>query len=303
MTNFPLIKGIFPAAMTMFTQEGDLDEAGTMRHVEYLIRSGAHGVIACGTSGEFIALTNEERLRVIGWIVQAAAGRVPVYAGTGHYSTRLTIELSQAAEKMGADGLILILPYYQKPPKEAIIQHFHTIRGETSLPMMLYNNPGYAGTVELTPLDVAALVEEGVFQSIKSTFESVVPVHDLLYLCGDRLRIFYGSFKAPMQALLTGAHGWISGFPNFLTAGCVELYNACAAGDVVEARACWNKLLPFVHIYTHQTLGPVNDLAIYRAGLDLMGEYGGYSREPFYPLTDKQRAQLKSLMQREGILS
>jgi 4-hydroxy-tetrahydrodipicolinate synthase len=275
MTDFPLISGIFPAALTMFTDEGKLDEAGTVQHVEYLIRSGAHGLIACGTSGEFIAMTNEERLRVIGWIVQAAAGRVPVYAGAGHYSTQLTIELCQAAEKAGADGLILILPYYQKPPKEAIFQHFRTVRRETSLPMMLYNNPGYAGCVELTPRDVAALVEEDVFQSIKSTFESVVPVHDLLYLCSDRLRVFYGSFKAPLEALLAGAHGWISGFLNFLTADCVALYDACAAGDVVKARAAWYKLLPFIHVYTHQTLGPVNDLAIYRAGLELIGQYGG----------------------------
>jgi 4-hydroxy-tetrahydrodipicolinate synthase len=302
MTDFPLIGGIFPAALTMFTADGDLDEAGTIRHVEYLVRSGAHGLVACGTSGEFIAMTNEERLRVIGWIIQAAAGRVPVYAGAGHYSTRLTIELSQAAEQAGAAGLILILPYYQKPPKEAIIRHFRTVRRETSLPLMLYNNPAYAGCVELTPRDVAALVEEGLFQSIKSTFESVVPVHDLLYLCGDRLRVFYGSFQAPLEALLAGAHGWISGFLNFLTADCVALYAACAAGDVARARLIWHKLLPFIQLYTHQVLGPVNDLAIYRAGLDLMGQYGGYSRPPFYPLAESQRALLRSLMQQAGIL-
>lgn len=302
MAHFPLIRGIFPAALTMFTQHGDLDEAGTVRHIEYLIRKGAHGIIACGTSGEFIAMTDEERKRVTGWIVKAAAGRVPVYAGAGHYSTRLTIELCHAAERAGADGLILILPYYQKPPKAAIIQHFRTLRRETTLPIMLYNNPAYAGCAELTPLDVATLAEEGVFQSVKSTFESVVPVHDLLYLCGDRLRVFYGSFQAPLEALLAGAHGWISGFLNFLTADCVALYDACAAGDLVRVHAVWNRLLPFIHLYTHQTLGPVNDLAIYRAGLDLMGEYGGYSRAPFYPLTDVQRTTLKSLMQREGIL-
>src|SRR5574341_913754 len=155
MAHFPLISGIFPAALTMFTEHGDLDEAGTARHMEYLIRKGAHGIIACGTSGEFIAMTDEERTRVTGWIVKAAAGRVPVYAGAGHYSTRLTIELCHAAERAGADGLILILPYYQKPPKAAIIQHFRTLRRETALPIMLYNSPAYAGCAERTPLDVA----------------------------------------------------------------------------------------------------------------------------------------------------
>ncbi len=296
------IGGVWPAAMTMFTKDGDLDEQATADHVDFLIRQGVHGIVSCGTSGEFIAMTEAERVRVFQIMVQAAAGRVPVYAGAGHYSTRITVELCHQAEEAGAAGYILILPYYQKPPKPAIFEHFRTVRRETKLPIMLYNNPAYAGCAELTPWDVAKLVDEGVFQSIKSTFESVVPVHNLLYLCGDRLRVFYGSFQAALEGLLAGAHGWISGFLNFLPARCVALWDACQKGDVLKARAIWNELLPFINLYTQQQLGPVNDLAIYRTGLEMMGQHGGYSRAPFYPLTDEQKATLKNLMKKQGLI-
>lgn len=303
MSDLPIISGIFPATMTMFTADGDIDEENTARHVDYLIRSGAHGIVATGTSGEFIAMTEHERLRVMQVVIDAAARRVPVYAGTGHFSTRLTIELTQAAEKMGADGVIVIQPYYQKPPKPAIIEHFHAVRRETSLPIMLYNNPQYAGCVEFTSREVARLAEEGVIQSVKSTFESVVPVQDLLYLCGDQLRVFYGSFNAPMEAFMAGAHGWVSGFLNMFTREAVAMYNASLAGDVVRAREIWNWLLPFKHLYSHQILGPLNDIAIYRAGLEMLGQHGGYSRAPFNPLTPAQRSGLQELMQKQGMLA
>jgi 4-hydroxy-tetrahydrodipicolinate synthase len=298
----PPIAGIWPAVLTMFDAGGAIDEEATARHVHYLLRSGAHGLVAAGTSGEFIALENDERARVIRVVVDAAAGRVPVYAGTGHASTRHTIALTEQAERAGAAGVIVILPYFQRPPKPAVLDHYRAVRAATALPIMLYNNPANSACVELTSRDVAALAEEGVIQSVKSTFESCVPVHDLLHRCGDRLRVFYGSFQAPMEALLGGAHGWISGFLNFLTADCVALHAATTRGDVAEARRIWDRLLPFKQLFTHQVLGPVNDLAIWRAGLDLLGEHGGRSRLPFEPLTADQRRALADLMRRQGYL-
>jgi 4-hydroxy-tetrahydrodipicolinate synthase len=303
MINSPDIHGIFPAAMTMFDADGSIDAEATARHIEFLIANGAHGIIAAGTSGEFIAMTEQERIYVIQLIVEAAQGRVPVYAGTGHFSTRLTIEMTQAAERLGANGAIIIQPYYQKPPKPAIIEHFLAVRRETGLPIMLYNNPQYAGCAEFTSREVARLAEDGVIQSVKSTFESVVPVQDLTHFCDQRFRIFYGSFNAPMEAFFSGAHGWVSGFLNLFTKQCCGLYTACCEGNVAHARAIWQWLLPFKHLYTQQTLGPVNDLAIYRAGLDLLGLHGGYSRPPFNPLTASQREGLKQLMLKQGMLT
>ena len=106
-----------------------------------------------------------------------------------------------------------------------------------------------------------------------------------------------------MEALLGGAHGWISGFLNFLTADCVALFDACHRGDVIEARRLWSRLLPFKQLFTHQVLGPVNDLAIYRAGLEMLGEHGGHSRLPFEPLTVEQRGILRNLLLQQGTLA
>jgi 4-hydroxy-tetrahydrodipicolinate synthase len=286
----------------MFTREGDIDEAATARHVDYLIRGGAHGIVACGSSGEFVAMSPEEQVRVIRLIIDAAAGRVPIVASTGHYSTRHTIAMTQEAEAMGAAAALVTLPYYQKPPKPSVLAHYRALRRHTGLPLLVYNNPLLAGCEELTPRDLCALWREGVAQGVKSTVATVVPVHDLRFLCDDSFRVFYGSFDAPMEALLAGAHGWISGFLNFLTRDCVTLWDACAAGDVPRAREAWNFLLPFKQLYTHRLLGPVNDLAIYRAGLDLLGETGGWSRLPFEPLTAEQREELRKLMVRQGVL-
>lgn len=303
MSDLQSIKGIMPASLTMFDRDGEIDEPATARHIEYLLSSGVHGLVAAGTSGEFIAMTVQERMRVIELIVDTVSGRVPVVAATGHYSTRLTIDMTQQAERMGAAAVLLILPYFQNPPKRSIIEHYRAVRHNTDLPLLIYNNPQSAASVELTARDLCSLWQEGVAQGVKSTFASVVPVHDLLHLCDETFRVIYGSFQSPMEALLGGAHGWISGFLNFLTRDCVALYEACAAGDVAEARRVWNFLLRFKQLYTHQLLGPINDLAIYRAGLELMGQTGGYSRLPFEPLTSSQRDQLEALMKEQHILT
>ena len=298
-----VIGGVFPASLTMFDSDGEIDEAGTTDHVRYLLTNGAHGIVAGGTSGEFIAMTCEERTRLCALIIEAANGKVPVYAGTGHYSTKLTIEMTHKAEDAGADGVLIIHPYYQKPPKSSIINHFRTIRRETRLPIMLYDNPAYAGCVELGPVSIASLFEEGTIQAVKSTFPSVVPVQDLLSMCDDEFRVFYGSFQSPMEALLAGAHGWISGFPNLLTSLCVELYRACNSGEVEAARAVWRRLLPFKQLYTLHGAGSCSDLAIYRAGLDMIGQHGGYSRSPLEPLSEGLAQRLRTLLENEKLLA
>jgi 4-hydroxy-tetrahydrodipicolinate synthase len=154
-------RGIFPAALTMFDRDNNLDEEATTRHWDWLIRDqGADGLVITGTSGEFIALTYEERLRVFRLAESVVRKRVPIIFGSGHYSTKLTIQLSEEAQKRGADALIIILPYYQKPPKPAVIAHYRRIRKATNVPIMLYNNPHNSACVDLNPQEIAQLVEK-----------------------------------------------------------------------------------------------------------------------------------------------
>jgi len=294
--NLDRFRGIFPAALTMFDRENNLDEEATALHWEWLIGQGVDGLVIAGTSGEFIALENHERLRLFRLAKDVCAKRVPLILGTGHYSTRLTIEMSVAAQKMGADAVIVILPYYQRPSKSAVIRHFRDVRGAVDVPIMLYNNPANSACVDFTPREIARLVEEDVIHMVKSTYETVVPIHDLAYLAGDRMAIFYGSFQAAFEAMAAGAHGWISGVLNVAPRAAREMFDAVTRNDAHRGFEIWKRILPLVHLYTHQQVGPVSDLAIYRSILNIWGLKGGYSRNPFYPLSEEEEGRLRGLL-------
>jgi 4-hydroxy-tetrahydrodipicolinate synthase len=290
--------GIFPAALTMFDRDNNLDEEGCARHWDWLIRQGVDGLVIAGTSGEFIAMENGERLRLFKLAKDVCGGRVPLIFGSGHYSTKYTIELSQAAQDLGADAIIIILPYYQKPPKPAVIRHFRDVRTAVNLPIMLYANPSNTACVDLTPRDIARLVDEDIVHMVKATYETVVPVHDLRFLVGDRMAIFYGSFQAPFEALTARADGWISGILNVIPKAAKLMYRAIVAeNDAQRGFEIWKRILPLVHLYTHQQIGPVSDLATYRSILNFWGLKGGYSRNPFYPLDQAEEQRLRELLE------
>ncbi|MFN0168053.1 MAG: dihydrodipicolinate synthase family protein [Bryobacteraceae bacterium] len=299
---YPLEKfrGIFPAALTTFDKDNNLDENATAAHWEWLIRQGVDGLVIAGTSGEFIALENDERVRLFRLARDVVKGRVPLIYGSGHYSTRLTVELSLQAAALGADALIVILPYYQKPSKAAVIEHFRHVRKAADLPVMLYNNPANSACVDLNPREIAQLVDEDVLHMVKSTYETVVPVHDLSFLLGDRMAIFYGSFQAAYEAFCAGAHGWVSGVLNVVPKAAKAMYEACLHNDARRGFAIWKKILPIVHLYTWQQVGPVSDLATYRSILNFWGLHGGYSRNPFFPLDEQQEAVLRKLLEASG---
>jgi len=295
-------RGIFPAALTMFDKDNWLDEAATARHWEWLIeQQRVDGLVIAGTSGEFIAMESEERRRIFRLARDVVRGRVPVIFGSGHYSTKITIELSEDAEKCGADAVIVILPYFQKPSKAAVIEHYRRIRKAINVPLMLYNNPGNSACVDFSPLEISRLAEEDVIHMVKSTYGTVEPVHELSYLLGDKIAIFYGSFLAGFEGLCGGAHGWISGLLNVGAGAAKELYKAVVLdNDVRRGFRIWKRMLPLVHLYTHQQIGPVSDLVIYRSILDLWGLEGGYSRDPFFPLDRDQVEKLRSILEQTG---
>jgi 4-hydroxy-tetrahydrodipicolinate synthase len=136
---------------------------------------------------------------------------------------------------------------------------------------------------------------------VKSTFGTVEPVHDLSLMAGDRMAIFYGSFIAAFEGLAAGAHGWVSGVLNVATKAAKALYDAVVVqNDARKGLRIWKRILPIVHLYTHQQVGPVSDLATYRSMLNFWGLHGGYCRDPFFPLDDKQESKLRDLMDRSG---
>lgn len=293
--------GIFPAGMTYFDAEGNLDTRATLDHWSWLVDQGVHGLVVAGTSGEFVALTIEERMQLIRLAVEQFGGKLPIIAGTGHNATKLTIDISRESQEIGVDAMIVILPYYSRPPIPSVINHYRALRKATERPIMLYNNPTNTACPALTPQQTAQLVEEDVIHMVKSTMESVVPVHDLSLLVGDRMRIFYGSFLSAFEALAAGGHGWVSGILNVAAKTAIEMYQAVVEEKNVErGLALWKHILPIVHLYTYQKLGPAADIPIYRGMLQLWGRHGGFSREPFSPLTDEQLDRLRGELSASG---
>jgi 4-hydroxy-tetrahydrodipicolinate synthase len=260
-------------------------------------------VVVAGTSGEFVSLTEAERRRVIEVAVETVDGRVPVVAGTGFASTSATLAMTRAAEDIGADGVIVILPYFLIPSVAEIMDHLRAVSGSTSLPIMVYNNPRNSAAPGLSSHDLATLYAEGTVHAVKSTFPTVHQVHELRHATDDDFRVFYGSFIAPLEGFAAGAQGWISGILNVAVAEAVELWQAIVVDrDLDAAQRAMAKILPLKYLYTQSILGPVSDLVIYRALLDLRGGHGGHSRAPLAGLGPEQRTRLAEYAETHGLV-
>lgn len=294
--------GVYPAAMTMFDERGRIDEDATAAHTARLVEDGVQGIVAAGTSGEFILLDAEERMRVIRAVVAGAAGRVPVVAGTGTAATHETIVLTERAAEAGAAGAIVILPYYLRPTMAEVVGHFRAVGAASPIPVMVYNNPANSAAPALEPPQLERLYHDGLAVSVKSTFPTVHQVHEVRAITDEGFRVFYGSFMAPLEALAGGAHGWISGILNVAAGDAVQLHAAMVAGDLAAARAAWGRILPLKLLWTRSELGQVSDIAMYRAILRLRGREAGHCRAPVQELTPDQVTRLRSTLGPLGLL-
>jgi dihydrodipicolinate synthase/N-acetylneuraminate lyase len=296
VTSYELWSGVFPASLTMFNADGSLDLSGTAAHVRYLIDGGAHGVVIGGTSGEFITMTDSERIALVAEAVEAAAGRVPIVAGTGAAGTRQTIELTRAAADCGAAGALVILPYYMRPFRDEVMDHFRAVSAAATIPILLYNNPGNSGTDALDAVDIGVLYADGALQGVKSTFPTVHQVIEAIDETGPDFRAFYGGFTAPLSGLAEGAHGWISGVLNVALREALALWDAIQKDDLGAARTAARAIRQYRYLYSRQPLGQVNDLALYRQILTLRGQHGGFCRPPLRALDVDRIPELARLL-------
>ncbi len=243
-------KGVMPACMTMWADaDQSYDQKRQEKYIRWLLDNGVHSLSICGSTGENQALNFEEQKEVIEHICKFVAGQVPVYAGTGMYSTLNTIRMSQWAEKCGADGLMILLPFYFNPHKKAVMEHFRAIREAVGINIMIYNNPWFAG-YELTVPEIKTLQQDGIIESIKAAHGDPNRCHELRYACGEDFGIYYGHDYCAAEGLLCGANGWLSGFPAILPRQCVGLYNVCLTGDAKKAMQYHQKhLQPFINYF------------------------------------------------------
>jgi 4-hydroxy-tetrahydrodipicolinate synthase len=287
-----MFTGVITALVTPF--RGDkVDEEALRKLVDEQIAAGVDGLVPTGTTGESPTLTNEEHLRVIEVVAQAAKKRVPVIAGTGSNSTREAIEMSEAAKRVGADGLLLVTPYYNRPGQDHLFRHFKAVIEATKLPSVLYNVPGRTAC-DLLPDTIARLAALPEVVGVKEATASALRASQIIARVGDKVALLSGDDATAFPLYALGGRGVISVVSNVAPALMAEMWDAAAAGDWTRARQLHYKLLPLGEgLFVEANPIPV------KAALAMMGRIADEIRPPLYPLAaehrDKLRSQLKDL--------
>lgn len=286
--------GIFPPMFTIWAADESYDEKASERYMKWLIDNGIQSVVACGSTGENTAMKMEEQKRVIEHVVKYIDGQIPVYAGTGKYSTLETLELSNHAKAVGADGLMVILPYYFKPYKEAAMNHLRTVKKATGLPIILYNNPWFAG-YELTAQEAKVLKDEGVLIGVKAAHGDASRVSDMRFECGDDFIVFYGHDYAALQGFAAGANGWLSGFPATFPKQCRQLQEAIMVEkDLDKGRKIWDKFMPLINYFMDPAVNAkVHWLEMLKWAATVQGVPAGIPRRPLHELSEEAKRDLK----------
>ncbi|WP_028269798.1 4-hydroxy-tetrahydrodipicolinate synthase [Arthrobacter sp. UNC362MFTsu5.1] len=285
------LKGVLTALSTPFNQDETIDVDTLRRIVDRSIDAGVDGVVAAGSTGEVGALSSEERLLLINTVIEQAAGRVPVIANTGATSTAEAIRLSQAAEKAGADVLMLITPYYEPLSLEETVTYIKDVARSVSIPVMLYNIPAVTG-VNLDPATVRSLAEdvENILY-IKDSSANWEQALQLIHHHSDVIGTFIGWDAYLYSALAEGAAGVMAGTANVVPNEIVAVSRRIAEGDLAGALKLWKQLYPVI-----DALLSVPFIQSVKAGLTLQGLPAGSPRRPTADLNDADLARVKNAL-------
>jgi 4-hydroxy-tetrahydrodipicolinate synthase len=290
-----MFTGVITALVTPLRGDA-LDEEALRRLCDEQIAGGVDGLVPVGTTGESPTLTNEEHLRVIQVVVEAAKKRVPVIAGTGSNSTRETIEMSAAAKKVGADGLLLVTPYYNRPGQEHLYRHFKAVVEAVPLPTVVYNVPGRTAC-DMLPDTLARLCELPEIVGVKEATGSALRASQILTRVGDKLAVLSGDDATAFPLFALGARGVISVVSNVAPALMSGMWDAAAAGDWKKARELHYRLLPLGEgLFVEANPIPV------KTAMAMMGRIAEEIRPPLYPLAPQYRDKLKAQLQELGLL-
>jgi 4-hydroxy-tetrahydrodipicolinate synthase len=286
---------VLTAMVTPFDQNGEIDFNATKTLVEHLITNGTDGLVVAGTTGESPTLTTEEKIELFKCVVEAAAGRVHVIAGTGSNNTQASMSLTKLAEETGVDGIMLVAPYYNKPSQEGLYQHFKTIAESTSLPVMLYNIPGRS-IVNISVETIVRLSEIPNVVSIKEASGNLDAMAEIISKTPSDFTLYSGDDGLTIPVLAIGGAGVISVASHIIGNDMQEMINAFKNGDVQKAAATHRNLLPIMRaLFIAPSPSPV------KAALNLNGIQVGGVRLPMVPLSNKEQSALEKVLQASGI--
>jgi 4-hydroxy-tetrahydrodipicolinate synthase len=291
-----MFRGAITALVTPF--RGDrVDEDAYRRLIDWQIREGVQGIVPCGTTGESATLSHEEHNRVIDIAVDEARGRVPVIAGTGSNSTAEAVRLTRHAKEAGADGALLITPYYNKPTQEGLYQHFKKVAEESKFPLVPYNVPSRTG-VNLLPETVARLAEIPDVVGLKEASGDLRQVSDILERCGERVTVLSGDDFTVLPLLALGGGGVISVVSNVAPADMSGMVEAFQRGDLGRARELHYKMMPLTRALFLET----NPIPV-KTALAAMGRVEHELRLPLCPMQEANRLKLEAALRAYGLVA
>ncbi|MFN7011989.1 MAG: dihydrodipicolinate synthase family protein [Allorhizobium sp.] len=285
-------RGVIPAVTTQFNEDLSIDFENTRRVQDALVNDGVHGLIVMGTCGENNSLDPDEKRQILKGAVEVVAGRVPVITGVSEFDTRRAVAYARDAEKLGADGLMLLPAMVYVPKPEELVAHFKTVAEATSLPIMLYNNPP-AYRVNIGTDVLRALEGVANIKAVKESAPDTRRFTDLINEFGDRFDIFAGLDDVALEGMMLGAKGWVSGLTSAFPQESVALVAAIDRGDWEEARRIYRWFMPLLHLDAEHDLVQTIKLAE-----QIMGRGSERVRMPRMILQGARRAEITSMVEK-----
>jgi 4-hydroxy-tetrahydrodipicolinate synthase len=289
-------RGSFTALVTPF-RNGSLDEKAYRDIVNWQIQEGTNGLVPVGTTGESPTLSHDEHKKAVEWCIAESDGRVPVIAGAGSNSTKEAIELSQHAEKAGADAVLVVTPYYNKPTQEGMYQHFKAINDAIGIPIIIYNIPARS-VIDMSVDTMTRLFELKNIAGVKDATANVLRVSQQRAAMGPDFNQLSGEDATCLGFMAHGGHGCISVTANVAPRLCSEFQAACLKGDYSAAVKIQDKLLPL-----HQNLFIETNPAPAKYALSLLGKCADTVRLPMVPLSDKSKTVVRDAMVHAGLIN
>jgi len=290
-----MFKGAIVAIVTPF-KNGEVDEEALRELIEFQIEAGTDGIVPCGTTGESATMSHEEHDRVVEITIDAVRKRIPVIAGAGSNSTKEAIRLTEHAYQVGADGTLLVTPYYNKPTQEGLYQHYKAVAEAVPVPIIPYNVPSRTG-VNILPETAARLAKISNIVGVKEATGDLKQISKVVELCGDDFDVLSGDDFTVLPILAVGGKGVISVVSNIIPGDMAAMIDAFEAGDLEKARNLHFRMSPIMEGCFLET----NPIPV-KTALAMMGKIEDEIRLPLYKLSDVNRQKLKKIMTDYGLI-
>jgi len=296
MTAKTSFRGSFTALVTPF-KNGSLDEKAFRDIVDWQISEGTNGLVPVGTTGESPTLSHDEHKQVVEWCIDQADGRVPVVAGSGSNSTAEAIDLSRHAEEAGADAVLIVTPYYNKPTQEGLYQHYKAINDAIGIPIIIYNIPGRS-VVDMSVETMARLFELKNIAGVKDATANMARVSQQRAAMGPDFNQLSGEDITALGFMVHGGHGCISVTSNVAPRLCAEFQAACLKGDFAAALKLQDKLTPLhINLFVETSPAPI------KYAMSLIGKCANTVRLPMVPASEKAQTAVRQAMVHAGLIN